>query len=393
MSKRPLRRRRWGWLLWVALILLGGAFGLKRYRDRPQKTLDVRVAVVARGRVRELVSTVAAGRVTAEREATIRAEIAGVVTRMPHRRGAIVQQGDILLEYDPRELRERVSVASAAVALSRAQAAQAQASAVLAGNNARRAAELRDRGVGAAVEAETLSGSAGVALRAADAARIGGQQAQANVRVAQLALRHAVLRAPFSGVLLTRAIEVGEVTTPGAPLFTLADVSRLHVDAELDEADLGRVRVGMRSEITLDAYSGDRLSARLSEIAPSVTRDVRGSRSIAVRFELSPDPRLRVGMSAEADVIVATQENVLWIPPNAVMGRGIERAVYVVDAGGVARRRTVRTGMGTWEALEVTQGLALNDRVIVTLSNAELQDGVLVRVRSDESTPSRGASR
>jgi HlyD family secretion protein len=355
--------------------------------------IDVRVHRVEFGRVRDLVSTVAAGRVAAEREATLRAEIAGTVLRVHKRRGDRVRSGEVLLEYDVRDLRDRLDAARAAVAMSRAQIEQARASAAVAHRNVDRAVNLRDRGVGTPVEVENLEGSASVADRAVAVAQVGLLQALANVRIAQTALRRGVLRAPFDGIILTRSIEVGEVTAPGAPLFTLADTSRLHVDADLDEADLGRVRTGMQAEVTLDAFPSEKFAATLVEIAPSVTRDVRGNRSISCRFDLRTDERVRVGMSAEVDVIVATREHVLWVPPNAVMGRGIDRSVYVVDPANVARRRPIRVGVSTWEAIEVTSGLHEGERVITTLSNNELTDGSVVRARVDESSPTRSVQR
>jgi HlyD family secretion protein len=84
-------------------------------------------------------------------------------------------------------------------------------------------------------------------------------------------------------------------------------------------------------------------------------------------------------MSADVDVIVATQRNVIWIPPNAVMGRGTDRSVYVVD-GGRAVKRPIETGVSTWERVEATRGLSEGDRVIVTLSVVGLADGSPVTI-------------
>jgi HlyD family secretion protein len=92
-------------------------------------------------------------------------------------------------------------------------------------------------------------------------------------------------------------------------------------------------------------------------------------------------------------VVVATRENVLWIPPNAVMGRGIERAVYVVDGASFARRRPIGVGVSTWEAIEVTSGLQAGERVVTTLSVADLADGALVRARAEENGPTRSSTR
>lgn len=384
MANKPLRKRRWGWVLWLVLLAGGSIAGVRYMRSRPKPSIAVRVHRVARGQVRDLVSTVAAGRVAAEREANIRAEIAGTVRRLHHRRGDHVAAGEPLISYDPSELRHRVQLAEAAVVLGRAQADQAAASARLALSNSRRAESLRDRGVTPPAEAETLAGQSDVAERAAVAARTSLVQGTANVQIARDALSHAVLRAPFAGVILTTGIEEGEVTAPGAPVVTLADTSSLHVDAELDESDLGRVQVGMRAELALDAFPGQRFAGSLTEIAPSVTRDIRGNRAIAIRVGLEPDPRLRVGMSADVDVIVATRDNVLWVPPNAVIGRGTDRAVLAV-VNGIARRRSIGVGVSTWEAVEVTRGVNEGDRVIVTLSTADLGDGSNVTVRGEES--------
>ncbi|MEI8257787.1 MAG: efflux RND transporter periplasmic adaptor subunit, partial [Deltaproteobacteria bacterium] len=364
------------------LLASGGAAAFRYVKHRPVATIAVRMHRVERGRVRDLVSTVAAGRVAALREASLRAEIAGTVVHLHHRRGDHVLAGEPLISYDPSELRHRVALAEASVQFGRAQAAQADSSAHLAQSNAARAEQLRVQGVTPPAEAEALSGQADVAAHAAAAARTALGQSGASVQLARDALTHAVLRAPFAGVVLTTTVEEGEVTAPGAPVMTLADTSALHVDAELDEADLGRVQVGMPAEVALDAFPGQRFAGSLSEIAPSVTRDLRGNRSVSVRVGLAPDPRLRVGMSADVDVVVAMRENVLWVPPNAVLGRGTDRAVFAIE-NSTARRHPIQVGISTWEAVEVTRGVREGDRVIVTLSSADLADGSRVTVRSE----------
>lgn len=394
MASPTLRRRRsWGWLLWLVL-LAAVAYGVRRaLANRPRPALAVRVHRVQRGRVRDLVSTVAAGRVAARREATLRAELAGTVLERRHRRGDRVTAGEVLLRYDTRDLQDRVAVTEAAVALGRAQAQQAEASARVANTSAARVTRLHALSVSTPAELETAQGQLDVAQRAASTARVGIAQALANVRTARDALARSTLRAPFAGTLLTHSIEEGEVTSPAQPLFTLADTTELHVDGELDEADLGRVQTGLPAEVNLDAFPSQRFTGTLTELAPSVTRDLRGNRSISIRVTLSADPRLRVGMSADVDVIVATRESVVWVPPNAILGRGTDRAVMVVD-GEVARRRAVTLGVSTWEASEVVRGLREGERVITTLSSAELVDGVRIRVdgeSSEAATRSSGA--
>jgi len=372
---KALKRRSWAWLVWLVALAGVAGGGVAYQRSRPQPSVRVRVQSVARGSVRDLVSTVAAGRLGARREATIRAEIAGRVVRLAKRRGDRVAADEIILAYDAQDLRDRVRAAESGVSLAGAQAAQAEASARLAASNARRARELSDRGAAAPVEAETLSGQAEVAQRAVAAAQAARAQGSANVTVARTALTRTVVRAPFAGVVLTTAVEEGEVTAPGAPMFVLADDSVLRVDAELDEADLGRVRVGMTTEVAFDAFPSERFEGRVTEVAPSVTQDLRGNRAVAVRVALPRDPRFRVGMSADVDVVVATRADVLAVSPGAVMGRGTDRSVYVME-GGFVRRRAVTTGISTWEAVEVTRGLRVGERVVVSLNVQGLAEGV-----------------
>ncbi len=381
MSGSLKRKRSWSWLLWLLGVaaVVGGGVAYQRARPRPK--LPVRVHTVARGRVRDLVSTVSAGRLAALREATIRAEVAGRVVRLGYRRGARVRAGDVLVAYDAQDLRDRVRAAETAVSLAQAQAAQAQASASLANRTASRLRALSERGAAPVSEAETLEGQAQVADRAVSAAQAARSQGAANVAVARTALTRAVVRAPFDGVLLSTHVEEGEVTAPGGPLVVLADDSELHIDAELDEADLGRVRVGFAAEVNFDAFSSERFEGAVREIAPSVTQDLRGNRAVSVRVSVPRDPRFRVGMSADVDVVVATREDVVHVPPGAVLGRGTDRAVWLLD-GSTVRRRAITAGITTWEAVEVTRGLSVGERVIVSLNVPGLEEGALAEARA-----------
>lgn len=381
MSKTLKRKRTWAWIGWtIGLIALAGA-GVAYQRARPRTRLQLRVQPVVRGRVRDLVSTVAAGRLAARREATIRAEIAGRIVRLGHRRGARVEANEVVVVYDSQDLRERVRAADTAVSLAAAQIGQAEASAQLAARSAGRARTLAARGVTPEAEAETLEGQAEVARRAVASANAARTQGLASAAVARSALTRAVVRAPFAGVILSTHVEEGEVSAPGGPLFVVADDRELHIDAELDEADLGRVRVSMAAEVSFDAFASERFEGRVREIAPSVTQDLRGNRAVAIRVSIANEPRFRVGMSADVDVVVATRENVVNVPPGAVLGRGTDRAVYVL-AGGVVRRRPITTGISTWEAVEVVRGVSVGERVVTSLNVQGLEDGALAQERS-----------
>jgi len=366
----------------VWLVLLAGiGVGVWRWSvTRKEQPTVVATVLVQKGSVRDFVTSVAAGRVAGKQEVTLRAEIPAKVLKLHHRRGELVKAGEPLVTYDAADLQSRLRLAQAAVGLAQAQQLQAEQAAANVETNLARTRKLRDSGALPAAQVEDLEGQQKAMQRATDAAHAGVTEAVANVSVARTGLDKAVIAAPFSGTVLATSIEEGETTAPGAPILQLADVSTLHVDAEIDEGDLGRVTVGMPADVTFDAFPNERLRGVLDEIAPSVTRDPRGGRSVAIRVTLPADKRLRVGMSADVDVIVAVQDNTLFVPPNAVQGRGAERAVFVVNAG-VAAKRVFQVGISTWEAVEVKSGLSEGDEVVTSLSSAQLTDGARVEAR------------
>jgi HlyD family secretion protein len=345
--------------------------------------VSVSVTAVQRGTVRDYVTSSAAGRVSARMESTLRADIVGTVKVLHKHRGDKVKAGEAIVTYDAEELGERLRLAQSAVAIAQAQSKQAQENGAVIETNLARAQRLKATGAIADVEVENLTGQSLVAARALEGTQAGISQAYANVELARTALAKAVVRAPFAGTVISTAVEVGETTAPGAVICQLADTSALHVDAELDEADIGRVAVGMPVDVTLDAFPGERIRGKLTEVAPSVSRDPRGGRSVNVDVALPQDPRLRVGMSADVDVIVSTRENVLFVSPNAVVGRGTDRSVYQVTDG-IAHLRKVDVGVSTWEAVEIKGGLAEKDQVVSSLSSSKMQDNVPVTINAEK---------
>jgi HlyD family secretion protein len=378
---RRLQKRRWArWTIWILFAVVSTFGGWRVVRSQKATPIAVQVVRVQRGSVRDFVTSVSAGRVTGQKEASIRAEIAGTVRNLHRRRGDHVKKGEPLIGYDPEELRERVRLAETAVTLAQAQALQADQNAMLAESNATRVELLHRKGSVSDADFESSSTQAKALSRGAEAARASVLQAQASLELARTALGKAVVRAPFDGVVLATSVEIGEASVPGTPMLTLADVSELHVDADVDEADVGRVLPAMPVDVTFDAFPGERLRGSVRMIPPSVTRDAHGGRSVSIEVALPADARLLVGMSADVDVIVAVHDGVLWIPPNAVLGRGAERSVYVVT-NGVAHKRTIDVGITTWEAVELKRGLSEGDEVVATLGSAQLTDGARVDPR------------
>jgi RND family efflux transporter MFP subunit len=181
------------------------------------------------------------------------------------------------------------------------------------------------------------------------------------------------IAAPFSGVVITRTVEPGNLATPGVPMLTIEQDGVYRLEASVDESKLPSVRVGQAVEAVLEADR--KLNARVSEIVPSVDS---ASRTYLVKLDLPAEPQLRTGMFARAIFPLGVQK-VVAIPLGALTERGQLQSVFVVEDG-VAHTRLITTGRRTGSAVEILSGLNAGEKVVLPVP-AGLQDGACVEVR------------
>jgi HlyD family secretion protein len=262
----------------------------------------------------------------------------------------------------------------------------------------RRAAELFRDGFISRSEldaAETLLANAEEETRIADAGEsslqaldreidvLRGRVRAARARTEAVEARQAKLLvvAPFDGVVIRKSSEIGESKLPGAPLFTVADPSAIHVEAQVDEADAAKVREGQTVRLIPEAYRGERFTGLVSEVRPTVEASKEVSRANTILVKLVDAPRpLRLGMSVDVEVLTGGKDNVLRLPSASVMERDGKKFVYVVAEGRVARRDIV-TGVSNWEWTEVLSGLREGEDVITSLEIKDLAPGSRVGIR------------
>ncbi|MBX9875233.1 MAG: efflux RND transporter periplasmic adaptor subunit, partial [Beijerinckiaceae bacterium] len=214
-----------------------------------------------------------------------------------------------------------------------------------------------------------------------DRAQAGVEVAQANLRAAQVAVDQTLIRAPFDGVVLTKAANVGDVITPfssaldskGA-VVTMADMETLEVEADVSEANLAKIRVGQPCEIQLDAFPERRLRGVVSRTVPTVDR-AKATVLVKVRF-VEPDPAILPEMSAK----VAFLER--EVPDSD------RQALTVVHQDAIAERdgRPVlfRVADGRAQLLAVQPGRKINDLVELVGPPAGLQAGDKIVARPPE---------
>ncbi len=175
------------------------------------------------------------------------------------------------------------------------------------------------------------------------------------------------LRAPASGVVVTKNVVEGGRITPGANVYQIADLSRVWVEGEVFEKDLSLVRSGQHAAVSFDAYPGQPFDGTVTYIYPTVSLESRTGR---VRIEVpNPDLRLKPGMYAEVRIDALVDTAALLVPRTAVLFTG-ERAVVFVRApdGHMLEPREVTPGLRNDHEIQVLAGLAEGDVVVSSAS-------------------------
>ncbi|HEX7520155.1 MAG TPA: efflux RND transporter periplasmic adaptor subunit, partial [Candidatus Deferrimicrobium sp.] len=211
-----------------------------------------------------------------------------------------------------------------------------------------------------------------------------GRIEAARARAAALTARGSKLTitAPFSGVITKKTCEIGESKLPGGALLTLADPSSSYVEAQIDEADAAKVRVGQTARLVPEAFRGEKFTGRVSEVRPTVeaSKEVSRANTIAITLTSAPQP-LRLGMSVDVEVLTGGKDNVPLIPSAALMERDAKKFVYVVS-GGKAVRRDVTVGVSNWDRTEILTGVSPGEDVVTSLEIKDLAPGSRVGIRS-----------
>ena len=185
-------------------------------------------------------------------------------------------------------------------------------------------------------------------------------------------LRETKVHAPISGVVSARNVEIGQIVSSGinniaggTTLLTVSDLSRAFVLADVDESDIGKVRVAQEARITADAYPNETFGGRVARIA---TRGV--STSDVVTFEVKVEvlganrTLLKPEMTANVEIVAAMRNEALLVPIGAVFRRGKSRMALVAGHVDGIEERAVEVGITDGAKIEVTRGLSEGESVI-----------------------------
>ncbi len=189
-------------------------------------------------------------------------------------------------------------------------------------------------------------------------------QAEVALAQARLALEQMTLVSPFNGVVTAVTIVPGSNVSTAANAISLIDRSTLHVDLKLSENDVAAVHLGQPVDLVIDALKDWSAQGIVSYIAPS-SESSNGVVTYAVRVSFpDSDPRVKVGMTANLVITTSKKDQVLLVPNSALLPKGAERVVQVLNADGTIREVEVQTGLSDGSNMEITSGLKAGDKVV-----------------------------
>lgn len=421
------RRAKWTLGLAILVVVVGGMFALTAAKKGSRAT-EVRLEPVG---ARDLVAAVtASGKIEAETQVDISADITGRITEIAVKEGDVVKKGQFLLQIDPAQYLSIVNRLEGQVASAEASLAQAR-------TNRDQAKRSRDRSVGiqtanAELIAREVVEQAIQAHEVAEAnyasAKAGVDQARAALAEARSNLAKTRLMAPISGRVVRLAVEEGEVAVPGTfsretgLLMTVADLSVVLAKVQVDETDVVRLHLGDSVAVTIDAFPDTTFAGRVTKISNSAKLSQTGASSggsadRAVDFDVEitldkPPAGIRPDLSATARIITDTRKQSLAIPiialtvrehedvpneaksppagapvgaPTAAERKKKEREGVFVVHNGVAMFRPVKVGIAGDEHFEVLDGLQAGDTVVAGPYQAvrDMKDSTKVRQSRD----------
>jgi HlyD family secretion protein len=415
------RKRHTGW--WILLVLVvgaavGGFFWWRHHTQQlaAQKASEKNTTVaVSRGLVEKTIES--SGTVAANLEVEIKCRASGEIVKLPFDISDSVKKGDLLCQLDPTD--EQLSVRSAEVKVAQAQAKLAQAKANLeqatqnlvttrtrtesalasakvkaanARTKADRQKELVSQKLGSQEEYESAETEAASALADQHAAEVAVaelkqqeialeskrqdvQLAAADLQSSQIVLDqqkkqldYTTVTAPMDGTVSALDVQIGTIVASGTnnvsggtTILTLADLSRVFVNATVDEADIGGVRVGQKARVSVDSYPGRNFAGAVVRVA------VKGATAsnvvtFEVKVEITDEHKalLKPEMTANVAIIEADQADALMLPASAIQRLGRKNVVKLPSG----EQRQVELGIEGSEKVEIKSGLADGELVV-----------------------------
>jgi HlyD family secretion protein len=383
-----------GMILIIVAIGAGAYFLLKGGDQSPK----YRTEKVSRGNVRATVT--ATGTVNAVTTVLVGTQVSGTIKNLYVDYNSPVKKGQLLAQIDPDTFEAQVQQARANLLLAKANEGKAAASLIDAKRTRDRNRMLFNRNLIAQSDLDTAETNAAVALSQLSAAGAQVAQTRAALSYAEISLRYTRIISPIDGTVISRNVDVGQTVAASfqtPTLFTIAqDLTRMQIDANVDEADIGKVKVHQPVEFTVDAYPDFVFAGKVAEMrsAPISVQNVV-TYDVVVRVD-NPDLRLKPGMTANVSIILADKVGVLRVPNGALRFRLAE-----AELGGKSSPPRGK-GQGVWvlkenkpEHVAVMPGISDGTFTEILSANPREGERVIIEIlkekkKNDNSPSQRG---
>ena len=368
-------------LITLAVVLVGAAVVFANFRFRKEQGKEVAVEAL---KTRDLTSVVSAsGKIQPKRSVNISADVMGRVTDLAVNEGETVKRGQFLLQIDPRNLESQLQQGQASLAAAESLLEQQRSAVITARENLSLAPENlkrpRDRWRQALTTRESLDrAETDVKVRESEVRQAEQQlrtqdqrirQERAGLANARYNLSKVRIESPIDGLVTRRAIELGEMVVigtmnnPGTVMLTIADMSVIEAEIEVDETDIPSIRMGQTTKITIDAMPDKSFTGKVTEIGNSPIQTAgaqAGQQATNFKVVVTLDgeiPEVRPGFTCTAEITTATREKALAVPIQAMAAREL---VFDKD-GKIVRppkdeKRPRRQAPGTASAEELPAG-------------------------------------
>jgi HlyD family secretion protein len=383
----------------VALVVVGGAAGLATLKGASADVEASRLATVERGTM--VKSVVATGKVEPITKVEIKSKANGIIKVLNADVDRAVNAGDILVELDREQLAATLRGAEANLLAARASLEAAQAQLMKNGVEAegpdaafaRRAYERATSLFAQSLIAQSALDDAHslvdvaenrkraafsqLAVSQAKVTEARAQVAQAKAAADRAAedVANATIRAPIRGTVLSRDVEIGSpvssILNLGANatlVMTLGDIDQVFVRGKVDEADIGRVRLGQPARIRVETFKDKTFNGRVTQISPmGVEKDNVTNFEVRVSID-NPGKELKANMTANAEIVLEEHPNALIVPEAAITYDAQKNAFVEILAPGAKNGRKkvqVKLGVGNGTKMQILDGLTQGDKVIL----------------------------
>lgn len=390
---------------------------------KKEKLIEVQTEKISKRNITQVVT--ATGKIQSEVKVNISAEISGEIVSLPIKEGDEVKKGDLLVKINPEAYYPQVKMEQSGVKVQQNNLKAREVDLRKMELELNRIKELVNKGLAPQSELDNAQTNYDLVVANMNTVRSQIEQQRASLSKVQYDLSKTTIYSPMSGTVSALNNEIGEKVLGtsfnlGSQIMTISDLSKMECQVEVSETDVTLVKIGDTARIQIDAFPDKIFTGYVYEIANTATSKSTGTQEEVVNFIVkirifNDGFDLRPGMSCTVDIEVNKKENILTVPIQSVTAREdeelnkktetgdenlisnkedeknlkkkkVEEIVFVID-NGLAKKKTVKTGISDDSYIEIIEGLNEGEEVVkgsFKAINKELEDNSKVKVDNEK---------